>query len=450
MKHKTVENIIPQLTIKDHSFDNELDWLRKILESRISGNNSFASLLPPPVNGLEDPYTQYIAGNELSPEERLVLIIALVPHIRPDFFDQVIQKNLSKAGDFPQLGGVRGRNFRGFLPTGETLLFLAAGEDLLKRFEVQKIFTQDHFFARQQVLWLEDSPVGEPSMSGKIVISQEYVDLFTLGAVTPPRFGINFPAIRVETAMEWDDLVLPVDTIEQIRDLEAWITHGKTLLNDWGMSRKLKPGYRVLFHGPPGTGKTLTASLLGKYTGKDVYKIDLSLVISKFIGETEKNLASLFDKAENKDWILFFDEADALFGKRTSVRDAHDKYANQEVSFLLQRTETYSGLVILATNFKSNIDEAFTRRFQSHIYFPPPKFNERLLLWEKSFPPGIRLHEEINLSDMARQYELTGANIMNIVQYACLQALVRNRKTILLADLVNGIKKEYSKDGKVV
>src|SRR5690606_1665724 len=152
-------------------------------------------------------------------------------------------------------------------------------------------------------------------------------------------------------------------------------------MKDWGMEKRLNPGFRVLFHGPPGTGKTLTASLLGKYTGKEVYKIDLSMVVSKFIGETEKNLANLFDKAENKDWILFFDEADALFGKRTNVRDAHDKYANQEVSFLLQRTETYAGLVILATNFKNNIDDAFARRFQSHIYFPSPAFGERLKIW---------------------------------------------------------------------
>ncbi|MCK5104879.1 MAG: ATP-binding protein, partial [Cyclobacteriaceae bacterium] len=180
------------------------------------------------------------------------------------------------------------------------------------------------------------------------------------------------------------------------------------------------------------------------------YKIDLSMVVSKFIGETEKNLANLFDKAENKDWILFFDEADALFGKRTSVRDAHDKYANQEVSFLLQRTETYTGMVILATNFKSNIDVAFTRRFQSHIYFSPPKYDDRFKLWKKAFPEKVKLEKKIDLSSIARQYELTGANIINIVQYTCLKALSKQQKVLLFDDLIDGIRKEISKEGKAV
>ena len=149
----------------------------------------------------------------------------------------------------------------------------------------------------------------------------------------------------------------------------------------------------MLFHGPPGTGKTLTAGLLGKIAQKDVYRIDLSMVISKYIGETEKNLARLFDKAERKDWILFFDEADSLFGKRGQVKDAHDKYANQEVSYLLQRVEAYNGLVILASNFKNNIDEAFLRRFQSIIYFPLPAKEELELGlgWRVSWPKDQNL-----------------------------------------------------------
>lgn len=266
-----------------------------------------------------------------------------------------IQGALPRAGDFPQIGGSRGKSFRGFLPTGETALFLLAGKDAAKRVELHHLFSENHLFAKEHILWLEEVPEGEPRMSGRIILSQDYVDLFTTGRVAQPRFSINFPAELLETELEWEDLVLHSDTLEQIKELEDWVRHGKTLMNDWEMHRKLKPGYRVLFHGPPGTGKTLTASLLGKYTCRDVYRIDLSTVVSKYIGETEKNLANLFSRANNKDWILFFDEADALFGKRTSVRDAHDKYANQEVSYLLQRLEHYNGLVILVTNIKSNI-----------------------------------------------------------------------------------------------
>jgi len=395
-------------------------------------------------------FSKFIQQNQLGAEETLLLTIALAPHLNPQFLDTIIQESLPQPGDFPQIGGVRGKNFRGFLPTGETALFLLAGDDPGKRMEVQQLFSEDHLFAKKHILWLEEVPEGEPHMSGRIILSQEYVDLFTIGKVARPRFSMNFPAQLLETGLEWDDLVLHSDTLEQIKELEVWVKHGDTLLHDWEMHRKLKPGYRALFHGPPGTGKTLTASLLGKYTGKDVYRIDLSMMVSKFIGETEKNLSNLFSKAENKDWILFFDEADALFGKRTNVRDAHDKYANQEVSYLLQRVEHYNGLVILATNFKSNIDEAFSRRFQSIIYFPMPGTGERLRLWQKAFPEKIQLAQDINLPTFAQKYELTGAEIINVVQYACLRALDRDGEQILFTDLHDGIKKEFQKEGRIM
>ena len=427
-----------------------LDTLKNSIHFHAKGIKPAKDLQPPSVKNWKHPYPELLKRLDLGKEERLILMLGLLPHIQPHKMDEVIAAGLERVGDFPQIGGVRGKNFRGFLPTGETALYLLAGHDLEKRFKIQQYFTQEHALAKNQILWLEDPINGEPAMSGKIVMDPDHVELLTLATVHSPRFGINFPALKVETKMDWEDLVLPGDTMQQIKELENWIQYGDELLLNWGMNKKIKPGYRVLFHGPPGTGKTLTASLLGKYTGHDVYKIDLSLVVSKFIGETEKNLANLFDKAENKNWILFFDEADALFGKRTSVRDAHDKYANQEVSFLLQRTETYSGLVILATNFKSNIDDAFSRRFQSHIYFPHPKYNERLALWQKSLPEGVKLENKINLTNIAKQYDLTGAHIMNVVQYACLQSLASGQKQILLEDLVNGIRKELSKEGKAV
>ena len=217
---------------------------------------------------------------------------------------------------------------------------------------------------------------------------------------------------------------------------------------DWGMEGKIKPGYRVMFYGAPGTGKTLTASLLGKYTGRDVYRIDLSMVVSKYIGETEKNLSSLFNKAKNKDWILFFDEADAIFGKRTSVRDAHDKYANQEVSYLLQKIEAHPGLVILASNLKDNIDEAFTRRFNCIIEFEVPSSDERILLWQTSLPSNAVLADDVSIESLAQKYKFTGANIMNIIQFACLKQLEQESPTLQLDYLMEGIKKEYSKEGK--
>ncbi len=390
------------------------------------------------------------SSHQFTREEYLVLLIALMPHVQPSFFDQIIQQKFPQGGDFPQLGGIRGKQFRGFLPTGETVLFVLAGDNLEKRFEVSRLFNENHFFARNHILWLEEPTAGEPKMSGKLVISSEALDYLIHGQLSRPKFGIQFPAQLIETQLKWEDLILNDHTSRQLKDLENWIQHGQTLLNDWNMKDRVKPGYRVLFYGPPGTGKTLAATLLGKYTGKDVYKIDLSMVVSKFIGETEKNLSNLFASAENRDWILFFDEADALFGKRTSVRDAHDKYANQEVSYLLQRVETYKGMVILASNFRDNIDEAFVRRFQSIVYFPKPKKEERLKIWQNTFPHQIRFEQSVSLERTAEQYELTGANIVNVVQQVCLQALSRAEMTIGEEDLKKAIQKEFAKEEKML
>ena len=174
------------------------------------------------------------------------------------------------------------------------------------------------------------------------------------------------------------------------------------------------------------------------------------MVISKYIGETEKNLEKVFAKAEHKNWILFFDEADALFGKRTSISDAHDKYANQEIAYLLQRLEDYNGLVILSSNMRSNVDEAFGRRLQSIVHFPIPKFSQRLKLWEQTFSRHSSLHEDVNLEWIAEKFELAGGSIINIVQYASLMALHRNENIIRNTDIMEGIKKEFRKEGKTI
>ena len=387
-------------------------------------------------------------------QEKIVYLIALLPHLQPQFFDNLISEALPQSGDFPQLGGVRGKNFRGLLPTGETALFLLAGDDLEKRLQVQEIFSPEHFFSKKRILWLEDVPPGEPRMSGKIILSQEYIDLFTTGKVSRPAFNAEFPAKLIETDMTWDDLVLDKEILTQIRELEIWVKHNEQMLHEWGLCKRIKPGYRVLFHGPPGTGKTLTASLLGKYTEKEVYRIDLSTVVSKYIGETEKNLSTLFDRAEDKNWILFFDEADSLFGKRTQVRDAHDKYANQEVSYLLQRLEDFNGLVILASNMKSNIDDAFMRRFNAIVKFPMPDERERILIWQKCFPEKI--HFEVNgtgkaldVPRIAAKYELSGGSIINVVHYACLNAMSSQTETITWESVRLGIQREFAKEGRV-
>jgi SpoVK/Ycf46/Vps4 family AAA+-type ATPase len=194
----------------------------------------------------------------------------------------------------------------------------------------------------------------------------------------------------------------------------------------------------------------LTATLLGKACHLDVYRIDLSLVVSKYIGETEKNLSRVFDLAENKNWILFFDEADALFGKRSQTSDSHDRYANQEVSYLLQRIEDFDGLVILCSNYKNNIDEAFFRRFQLVIDFELPDFYQRLKVWENALHGEFEYESSIDLRELAEQQELSAAAIVNVLHFCLLKSLARNEKKIRQKDIIQGLRLERIKEGKSI
>ncbi|HEY6871628.1 MAG TPA: ATP-binding protein [Geobacteraceae bacterium] len=430
-----------------------LDWLNDVIAGRLNmhlGLVKDLEVAPLELFSEDSELSKFLEDHDLSFEEFVILALALAPHLKPDFFGKIIAEHLPEGGDFPEFGGVKAANHRGILPTGEMAQFILAGDDLEKRLEVQRLLNSEHWFARKHILWLDPVPEGEPVMSGRLILDPEIAEQLIVGTVSKPRFSASFPAEYIETEMEWDDLVLHPNTLRQIREIENWITHNDTLLLEWGMKKKIKPGYRALFYGPPGTGKTLTATLLGKYTGKDVFRIDLSRVVSKYIGETEKNLSRLFDKAENKNWILFFDEADALFGKRTDIRDAHDKYANQEVAYLLQRIEGYNGLVILATNQRGNIDDAFIRRFQTIIHFPMPRPEERYEIWCNAFPQQIEIAEDIDWRQVAARFELPGAGIMNVTHYCALEALSDQSRFVDHKRLEAAILREYVKEGKVV
>ena len=260
----------------------------------------------------------------------------------------------------------------------------------------------------------------------------------------------HLPAQLITTQLGWEDLVLSPEVLDEVEMIIAWLRHSQQIMDGWGLGRALKPGYRCLFHGPPGTGKTLTATLIASRVGVDVYRIDLSRVVSKYIGETEKNLANVFDRAEDKNWILYFDEADALFGKRTEVSSSHDRYANQEISYLLQRVENFRGLVILSTNLRDNIDPALARRFQSVIHFPLPDAEQRLRLWAGCVDRGCPLANDVDLSELAAEYDLSGDGILNVVRYGAIRALRDARQSIRRDDLLEGIRKEFRKEGRAV
>ncbi|WNI38168.1 ATP-binding protein [Chryseobacterium sp. SG20098] len=324
------------------------------------------------------------------------------------------------------------------------------GDSISERLKSLDYFGPDSVLNQEELIVFSGSAHEHVSMNSQINIHEEAFKKIMFGLELLPKMSNEFPAEQILTHRSWTDLILPQTTLQELKSIEAWYNSSRTLMEDWNMQTKLKPGFRVLFHGEPGTGKTLAASLLGKYTQRPVFRVDVSMLVSKYIGETEKQLAKLFNKAENKNWILFFDEADAIFGKRTSVKDAHDKYANQEVSYLLQRIETFSGLIILASNFKNNMDKAFTRRFHSCIQFNNPKHEERLRIWQQNLPEQLQL-EDIDLEQIAQRYELTGSNIMNIIQDVSLKTIALKEPgfKVSLDMLLDSIKKEYVKEDKI-
>ncbi len=437
---------------RSSSLQQAIDYLREVIRFRLHMHLKEEKLPVPTIHKIEDntPFCAFVNENHLSQIEFVTLLLALVPHVSPALISDVVNEYLPQGGDLIVLGGIKGKNHRGIIPTGQTVQFIIAGDDIELRNQLHLLFTQNHFFTANDIITLGNVPAGEPKMSGALQLDDEYVQLFTMGFISDPSISMDFPAQKIETNLTWSDLVLQKKTMDQIMDIQTWLKHNDTLLHDWDMKDHIRPGFRVMLYGPPGTGKTFTASLLGKYTERSVYRIDLSMVVSKYIGETEKNLSKLFDKAKNKNWILFFDEADAIFGKRTNVRDAHDKYANQEVSYLLQRIESHPGLVLLASNLKSNIDAAFTRRFQTIIKFENPSAKERLLLWQKNIPKQVKLDRSLQLERLAKTYELTGANIVNVIHYASLQALKRKDRVFDEALLTEGIKREFEKEGKMM
>lgn len=445
--------MISRLEQNAQDLERELAWFAQVLDQSFksyfdsAAEHSVYDLAPPDLSTSISPYAQFIQHYQLTFVERITLILALIPHIRPQLLDIFFTKNEIFDRNFTEFGGVWEGTQSNFIPTGETLIFILAGKDLSTRFSLQSLFDNQHFFTKHNILHLTFQN-DEPVMKCKLQPSDEYLSYFTIGQPYRPNFGVHFPARYIETQLTWDDLVLHPGTRQQIEEIETWLQYGETLRNDWGLAAKLRPGYRSLFYGPPGTGKTMTACLLGQATGRAVYKVDLSLIVSKYIGETEKNLTKVFDHAQHKGWILFFDEADALFGKRSETKDAHDRYANQEVSFLLQRIEVFDGIAILASNQRENIDEAFARRFESIIYFPIPRPEERLRLWRQGFSPQTQLEASLDLGTIAHKHPLAGGAIMNVIHYASLQALKEGSTVIASEDVLRGIRREYMKEGK--
>lgn len=425
-----------------------IEWFNQVLNVAIQlyfrQGCEYSSIeeVRPPENGWMEEVT---GKTDIGFEERVVVMLALMPHIYPQALDIFFVQNKDFDRQYTEFGGWKGLSHGGFLPTGETASFILAGEDVERRGDVLRLFGREHWFYRADILRLEGAGEGEPLLSGQLRVSEGFLSRVLLGTEYKPDYSTGFPAKRITTTLEWDELVVDYQVAAELEEINTWIARHSTVMEDWGLSRYLKAGYRALFYGPPGTGKTLAATLLGKKNGMDVYRVDLSMIVSKYIGETEKNLAHVFDMAENRNWILFFDEADALFGKRTSTNTSNDRHANQEVAYLLQRIEDFPGTVILATNLRSNIDEAFSRRFQSVVYFPMPDEELRRELWRNMLPKKWLGQQADDLIALAAGTELSGGSITNVVRRCALQLLMSGKETLDAQTLKDALEKEKAK-----
>jgi ATP-dependent 26S proteasome regulatory subunit len=324
--------------------------------------------------------------------------------------------------------------------------FVRAPKSVLKHLDLETLAGQFALSATQ---------IRDAAMAANDVAAQhkKKLDQSILLAATRDQSSpaLGTLARKITPRHAWNDLVLPDDQREMLIELVNTVRKRAIVLDGWELGRKLtaSQGMTALFAGPPGTGKTTGAEIIAAELGLDLYKIDLSTIVSKFIGETEKNLERIFNEAENSNAILFFDEADAIFGKRSEVKDAHDRYANMEVSYLLQRMENYNGVTILATNLRANLDDAFLRRLQFAIDFPFPDEPQRLLIWQTLFPANIQRDKSVDFAKLASRFKLAGGSIRNIIVGAAFLA-AGDGGVVTQKHLLHSTRRELQKMGRLV
>lgn len=323
--------------------------------------------------------------------------------------------------------------------------------------------TQNKLLTLVKQDWQQKQEVESPSIKDSAIFVEEsnnqpipekpqpsFTDLCT-AARNQSGHHLTTLARKIESKYAWEDIVVQPNQLTQLKDICKEAQYQNLVHHQWGFAAKLSlgKGLNVLFSGSPGTGKTMAAEVIAHELQLDLYKIDLSQIVSKYIGETEKNLNRIFTAAANSNAILLFDEADALFGKRSEIQDSRDRYANIEVSYLLQKMEEYEGIAILTTNLRSNMDEAFERRLRFIIEFSLPDAKNRLQIWQKIFPKNAPCSPDIDLEFLAENLEITGANISNIALTAAFLA-TDGGAVLKMSHLIQAIRREYQKMGRIL
>ncbi len=412
-----------------HDFDSEITWLLDLINARKNSDKiTFEELLllhPAVESKNSSSFNIFLTENNIAIHEKTVLLLALLAHLDSSKLSELaLEKNRSRmtieSDEFP-------------LPSGETALWLLGGSSPNTRIRYHHLFDTNHFFYRKSVIELGSHSTGDSPYGGVLSLSRTYRDLFLYNEFCLPRFSTEFPAHLLSTPLEWDDLILMPSTSETLEDVKITLRQHDKLCNEWNLGNVMRPGCRVLLYGDSGQGKTLTAALLGKLLNRNVYRVDIAASVSKYIGETNQRLEALFNTAENKDWILFFDEGDALLGQRQQGggENASSHYANQEVAFLLQRIETFNGIIVVATNLRSNIDYAFQRRFDTAAQFKALDTERQLLVWNRFWPKKhLEFAPGTDLELLIKRHGLSPASIINVIRRIASHMAERNGNTV--------------------
>ena len=427
---------------------------------------------PEPVKGSN--YAALIKEHGLDDEARLLLALglALATHLNQLLLFPLLQ--LAKnAYTYPLIGGELTHQQRRFQPTAKTFLYLACGADLLRQGQVQFNFQSRHPLLRSQIIQLQtfeqtthqDREVYDEWPHKRIILQADYYNYLMGGALPLPEDNKNLPLTKLNTSLTFEDLVLTSTTREDLQPLLNYARNSQAIFNDPEFSSGFKKGFIALLYGAPGTGKTLIATTIGKKLGFVTYQLELAQTVSKYIGETSKNINQVFkelertiDHLEGKPSILFIDEADALVGKRSEVKDSKDRYANMDVSNLLQKLEKFPGLVIMASNFQQNFDPAIKRRIDSVVFIPQPEASERTQLWQNYLPKHLQFPSPDFVKQLGEKFRLTGAQINNIMKQVVIATYdeyqsrggFKGKQTIdFETHLEPTIKKEFIKNDEV-
>jgi len=428
-------------------FQQESFWFFSIIKKQLhllKSEGDLPTLPSPQIHDYQTPYAQFLQKNNCSDKERLILILSIIPEVQPDLLDFLVFESLTALGRFQEVSQIN------FLPSGYTALFLLAenpqdiGKSYFTNYPIIKKLLDKDFISLEKKL---DATPSSTILNGKLTISDEILHLLSSSEPFLPNYSEDFPASLYTTQESWEDLILPDRTKFYLQDIPVWMKHYQTLIQD-EKYKKFTKGMKFLLHGEPGTGKSICVALFGKDFEKPVYRIDLSQVVSKWVGETTKNIGKIFDIAQNKDWILFFDEGDALFGKRTENNSANDRYGNQEIAYLLQRMEEHKGIIFMATNKLPNMDKAFVRRFQVRVPFPVPDADTRYDIWMETMK-DFSLDDTVSLASLAAQVETTGASIRAFGRYCKLWSLEKNITVLSQDMLVELLQTHLEHEGKM-